>query len=100
MHRTRSPHTTLIILQKFLRANAGNVELAKTQLEGALKWRKEYQPRKAMEEIFDGEKFRGLGYVMRVKGAKGTGNEEDVVAFNVYGKAARESKVVFGDTDA
>lgn len=76
------------------------MELAKSQLKEALKWRKEYQPLKAIEEVFDGEKFRGLGYVTKVKGAVETKNEEDVVAFNIYGAAAKDSKKVFGDTDA
>lgn len=74
--------------------------LAKEQLSAALKWRKEYQPLKALDEVFDGEKFRGLGYVSKVKGATETKNEEDVVAFNIYGAAAKDSKKVFGDTDA
>lgn len=95
-----APHTTLLILQKFLRANTGDLELAKAQLLTALKWRKEYQPLKAMDEVFDGEKFRGLGYISKAKGATETKNEEDVVAFNIYGAAAKDSKKVFGDTDA
>lgn len=53
-----------------------------------------------MDEVFDGEKFRGLGYISEVKGATETKNEEDVVAFNIYGAAAKDSKKVFGDPDA
>ncbi|SMQ48986.1 unnamed protein product [Zymoseptoria tritici ST99CH_3D7] len=95
-----SPHTTLIILQKFLRANVDDLEKAKVQLSEALKWRKEYQPLKARDEVFDGDKFKGLGFVTKVRGATETKNEEDVVAINVYGAAAKDSKKVFGDTDA
>ncbi|CZT16114.1 related to Phosphatidylinositol transfer protein SFH5 [Ramularia collo-cygni] len=95
-----APHTTLLILQKFLRANTGDLDQAKSQLSAALKWRKEYQPLKAVDEAFDGEKFRGLGYISKVKAATETKNEEDVVAYNIYGAAAKDSKKVFGDTDA
>jgi phosphatidylinositol transfer protein SFH5 len=94
-----SPHTTLIILQKFLRANVDDLEKAKEQLLAALKWRKSYKPAAALNETFSTEKFGGLGYVTTVKGAKETKNEQDVVAFNVYGAAAKNVKETFGDTD-
>jgi len=68
----------LIILQKFLRANANDLPKAKTQLTEALKFRKEYNPLQAKEEVFSRSKFGGLGYVTSVKGAKETTNEEDV----------------------
>lgn len=89
-----------MILQKFLRANAGDLSKAKTQLLEALKWRKEYNPLAAKDEAFSKEKFEGLGYVTKLKGAKETGNEEDVATFNIYGAAAKEPKKAFGDTDA
>ena len=95
-----APHSTLIILQKFLRANVDDLEKAKEQLTAALKWRKEYQPLKVRDETFDGEKFGKLGYVTRVKGAKETKNAEDVATFNIYGAAAKDIKKTFGDTDA
>jgi len=65
-----------------------------------LKWRKEYQPLKARDEAFDGEKFGKLGYITRVKGVKGSQNAEDVATFNIYGAAAKDFKKTFGDTDA
>lgn len=94
------PHTTLVILQKFLRANAGDLPKAKTQLLEALKWRKSYNPLAAKEEVFSKDKFGKLGYVTRVKGAKESSNEEDVVTFNIYGAAAKDPKKTFGDLDA
>lgn len=98
---SKSPsHSTLIILQKFLRANVDDLEKAKEQLTASLKWRKEYQPLKARDEAFDGEKFGKLGYITRVKGVKGSKNAEDVATFNIYGAAAKDFKKTFGDTDA
>ncbi|KAF2167660.1 hypothetical protein M409DRAFT_65798 [Zasmidium cellare ATCC 36951] len=95
-----APHTTLIVLQKFLRANVDDLEKAKEQLTSALKWRKEYQPLKVRDEVYDKDKFGGLGFVTKVKGATETKNEEDVVSWNIYGAAAKDVKKTFGDTDA
>lgn len=93
-----------MILQKFLRANEGKLPEAKAQLLAALKWRKSYQPLAAKDEVFSKAKFGGLGYVTKVNGAllgtQKSANEEDVVVFNVYGSAAKNSKETFGDTDA
>lgn len=94
------PHTTMVVLQKFLRANAGDVTKAKEQLISSLKWRKEYRPLEALNETFSKDKFGGLGYVTKIKGAKETKNEDDVVTFNIYGAAAKDFKKTFGDTDA
>lgn len=102
--RLAPPHTTLVILQKFLRANEGQLLGAKAQLLAALKWRKSYNPLAAKDEVFSKAKFGGLGYVTKVRGAmlgaQKSGNEEDVVVFNIYGAAAKNSKETFGDTDA
>ena len=95
-----APHTTLIILQKFLRANAGDLAGARTQLTNALKWRKEYNPRAALDEVYPTKKFGGLGYVTKIKGAEETKNDEDIATFNIYGAAANDPKNTFGDTDA
>jgi hypothetical protein len=58
----------------------------------------------AKEEVFSKAKFGDLGYVTKVKGAKlgvqDSINKEDVVVFNIYGTAAKNSKETFGDTDA
>lgn len=93
-----------MILQKFLRANEGKLPEAKAQLLAALKWRKEYNPLAVKEEVFSKSKFGGLGYVTKVKGARlgvqDSINNEDVVVFNIYGAAAKDSKETFGDIDA
>lgn len=89
---------TKIILQKFLRANANDLEKAKTQLLNALKWRKSYQPQKVMHETFSRKRFGGLGYVCEVQDVKGSPNKKDVVTFNIYG-AVKDPKVTFGDLD-
>jgi hypothetical protein len=96
---TPPPIPTLVILQKFLRANENDLARAKDQLTSALKWRSEYNPLQARDEVFDGEKFSSLGFVTRIKGATDTANAEDVVSWNIYGAAAKEAKKVFGDTD-
>ena len=89
-----------MILQKFLRANANDLSGAKTQLTNALKWRKSYQPVKAMDEVFNSTKFGGLGFVTTIKGAKETKNDVDVATFNIYGAVGKDTKTTFGDTDA
>lgn len=94
-----TPHTTLVILQKFLRANMNDLPKAKAQLTEALEWRKSYNPLAAKDEVFDAPKFSGLGYVSTIKGAKETKNEEDLATFNIYG-AVKDIKKTFGDTDA
>nr|XP_023907983.1 phosphatidylinositol transfer protein SFH5-like [Quercus suber]POF16586.1 phosphatidylinositol transfer protein sfh5 [Quercus suber] len=97
---TPASHTTLLILQKFLRANAGDLGAAKVQLENALKWRKEYNPLAAKAEVFPRSKFGGLGYITTVHGAIETKNEADIATFNIYGAVGKDLKATFGDTDA
>lgn len=87
-----------MILQKFLRANTGDLAKAREQLTSALKWRKEYQPLKVKDEVFD-SKFGGLGYIIKTKSLTDATREE-IVAFNIYGEAAKDPKRIFGDTDA
>lgn len=92
------PFTTLIILQKFLRANANNTQEASSQLTAALKWRKDFQPRKVMHEVFDKSRFGGLGYVVDLKGVPDSPNKSDVCAFNIYG-GVKDMKKTFGDLE-
>lgn len=89
---------TKLILQKFLRANQGDLEKAKQQLLETLKWRKEFDPMKAAGETFEKERFDGLGFVLEVEGVPGSLNEKDVVTFNVYG-AVKDNQKTFGDLD-
>jgi hypothetical protein len=93
-----NPFHTKLILQKFLRANANDVEKAKQQLLETLKWRKEFDPVHAVGEKFDKAKFGGLGYVLEVQGVPGSTNQRDVVTFNIYG-AVKDKKATFGDLE-
>jgi hypothetical protein len=54
---------TLLILQKFLRANKNELDPAKQQLSKTLAWRKEYRPDKALSETFKTEKWNIYGAV-------------------------------------
>ena len=84
---------TVIVLQKFLRANPGNFESAKRQLTEALKWRKEMNPQKLADEMHhDRSKFGGLGYVTVYEMA----GKKEVVTWNIYG-AVKDIKSTFGD---
>lgn len=65
------------VLRKFLTANNGDVEAAKKQLVGALKWRKEYKPLDSMKEEFDPELCK-LGLVTQSP-------DKNVVVWNLYG---------------
>jgi len=93
-----APFSTLLILQKFLRANQGQVNKASEQLLGALKWRKEFKPLEVMKQVFDKTKFQGLGYVTRLKNVPGSPNDGDIATFNIYG-AVKDTKKTFGDLD-
>ena len=87
------------MLQKFLRANANDLEKAKEQLLETLKWRKEFDPTKAASEHFDKTKFDGLGYIIEVEGVPESENKKDIVTFNIYG-AVKDNKATFGDLEA
>ena len=89
---------TKLILQKFLRANANDLTKAKEQLLGTLKWRKEFQPLKAVEEEHSKDKFGGLGYVIVLSSVPGSPNEKDVATFNIYG-AVKDNQKTFGDIE-
>ncbi|KAF3927304.1 Patellin-6 [Orbilia brochopaga] len=83
---------TLLILQKFLRANEGNVEKAVDQLNAALHWRSEFKPLDQLADEHDREAFEGLGYV-QILAANG-----EVLTWNIYG-AVKDYKKTFGDLD-
>ncbi|CAH0022648.1 unnamed protein product [Clonostachys rhizophaga] len=84
-----------IVLQKFLRAKGGDVDVAAKQLEDALKWRKELKPTELVERTFDADTFEGLGYATVHKNAAG---QETVITWNIYG-AVKSFKKTFGDVD-
>lgn len=84
------------VLKKFLRANTLNVEAAATQLKKALKWRKEYNPTSLVKDVkFDEKKFGSLGYITEYETKAGN----VVVTWNIYGAAAKQPKVTFGDVN-
>jgi len=97
---------TSIVLEKFLRANTKNVELAKKQLIEALKWRKNMKPLQLVDEEFDTKKFGGLGYVgvyetaAQAKVSKpGGGTKKEIITWNIYGNVKSNAET-FGDVDA
>ncbi|KAI9886839.1 MAG: Non-classical phosphatidylinositol transfer protein (PITP) [Watsoniomyces obsoletus] len=98
------PFTTTLVLQKFLRANANDLEKAAEQLSKTLQWRKEFQPLKAAhEETFDEDKFKGLGYITVIDRKEGDeikriGISKQVVTWNIYG-AVKDNKKTFGDIE-
>ncbi|KAF2852863.1 CRAL/TRIO domain-containing protein, partial [Plenodomus tracheiphilus IPT5] len=94
-----NPFLTKLILQKFLRANQNDLDLARGQLLETLKWRKEFNPTKAAGESFERSKFEGLGYILKVEGVPESPNAADIVTFNIYG-AVKDNKATFGDLDA
>lgn len=80
------PFSTTLILQKFLRANADNVDAAAAQLLETLKWRKTFQPLKLLEnQAFSQTKFSGLGYVTELGNVPESVRPEgkEIVTFNV-----------------
>lgn len=93
-----NPFHTKLILQKFLRANQNDLDKAKQQLLETLKWRKEFDPVKAMSESFNKARFGGLGYVLEVEGVPESKNAKDIATFNIYG-AVKDKKQTFGELD-
>jgi hypothetical protein len=92
------PFLTKLILQKFLRASSNDLAKATTQLKDTLKWRKEYQPLKAKDEVFEAKRFAGLGYVTTLESVPTSSNATDIATFNIYG-AVKDKAAVFGDLD-
>jgi hypothetical protein len=93
--RNSSDVPTCIVLEKFLRANTQDVTKAKAQLIEALKWRKEVQPQKLLDETeFDQAKFGGLGFVTAYP--KTESHEKEIVTWNIYG-GVKDKQATFGD---
>lgn len=85
---------TAVVLQKFLRANDQDVNLAEKQLTSALEWRKKNNPTALLDDkVYDRSKFGDLGYVTEHKGDKG---KEIVITWNIYG-AVKDNKATFGN---
>ncbi|KAK4077457.1 uncharacterized protein Triagg1_3789 [Trichoderma aggressivum f. europaeum] len=84
---------TQVILQKFLRANNGDLASAEKQLAAALAWREKWQPAKLVSEAFNKDKFGGLGFVTNHKDEAGNNT---VITWNIYG-SVKDNKATFGD---
>lgn len=86
---------TKVILQKFLRANAGDVAAAEKQLKDALEWRKQMNPTALVAASYEEDRFGGLGYVTTHEDIAGN---ETVITWNIYG-AVKNFKTTFGNLD-
>ncbi|KAL1409466.1 Non-classical phosphatidylinositol transfer protein (PITP) [Vanrija albida] len=86
--------STLLVLQKYLRSTADDVDAAAAALEKTLAWRKGFGLDAGAEPRAYGPDFDGLGYVTSV----GTPAGREVVTWNVYG-AVKDLGVTFGDLD-
>ncbi|KAL7808095.1 CRAL/TRIO domain-containing protein [Trichoderma aethiopicum] len=86
---------TQVVLQKFLRANNGDVAGAEKQLGAALAWRQKWQPTKLVSQAFSKDKFGGLGFVTNHKDDAGNNT---VITWNIYG-AVKDNKATFGDVN-
>ena len=87
-----------LILQKFLRANANDVNKARQQLLETLKWRKQFRPLACVDEVHSRARFAGLGYVTMLDSVPNSSNKTDVVTYNIYG-AVKDPKFTFEDMD-
>jgi hypothetical protein len=87
---------TKVVLQKFLRANSGDVAAAEKQLKAALQWRKEMNPTALVAASYEEVKFGGLGYVTVHEDIAGN---QTVITWNIYG-AVKNFKTTFGNLDA
>ncbi|KAK6528558.1 Non-classical phosphatidylinositol transfer protein (PITP) [Arthrobotrys megalospora] len=84
---------TLLILQKFLRANNDNVERASDQLAATLAWRNEKKPLESLTTEHDRSAYEGLGYVQVLP------ETGEVLTWNIYG-AVKDYKKTFGNLDS
>lgn len=86
---------TQVILQKFLRANNGDLAGAEKQLTDALTWRKEVNPASLVTQTFDKNKFHNLGFVSNFTDDTG---KKVIITWHVYG-AIKDNNSTFGDVD-
>ncbi|KAH0566294.1 hypothetical protein GP486_000320 [Trichoglossum hirsutum] len=85
------------ILQKFLRANANNVDRAARQLIETLKWRSEFEAANTVFETFDKSRFERVGYITTIDDPNGDDGKA-VITWNVYG-SVKDNKETFGDVE-
>ena len=86
---------TMVVLQKFLRANNDDPVAAEKQLTQALEWRKKMNPTALVTQTFDKDKFNDLGFVTVHNGEN---DKETVITWNIYG-AVKNNKVTFGNVE-
>ncbi|KAF3089358.1 Non-classical phosphatidylinositol transfer protein (PITP), variant 2 [Orbilia oligospora] len=84
---------TLLILQKFLRANSDNIEKAVEQLSASLAWRAEKKPLDSLAAEHDRSAYEGLGYVQVLP------ETGEVLTWNIYG-AVTDYKKTFANLDS
>jgi hypothetical protein len=86
---------TMVVLQKFLRANNDDPIAAEKQLTQALEWRKKMNPTALVTQTFDKNKFDDLGFVTVHSGEN---NKETIITWNIYG-AVKDKKATFGNVE-
>lgn len=79
------------VLHKFLVANKYALEASKTQLLNTLKWRKEFKPLEAKDEVHSDD-LQKLGIITKSPSGK-------IITWNLYG-AVKNRQEVFGKLDA
>ncbi|RFU79169.1 phosphatidylinositol transfer [Trichoderma arundinaceum] len=84
---------TQVVLQKFLRANNGDLAGAEKQFTAALEWRKKMNPPALVAQAYDKRKFEGLGFVTNHKDEAG---KNTTITWNIYG-SVKDNKATFGD---
>ena len=93
--RARDCHTMpyRIIMEKFLRANGGDVDKAAEHFEKVLRWRKQIEPRRALQTVFKRETFGVIGNISRHTRPT---MPDLFVTWNRYGQAKNQAET-FGD---
>ncbi|KAL6917508.1 hypothetical protein FSST1_009003 [Fusarium sambucinum] len=86
---------TMVVLQKFLRANNDDPAAAEKQLTQALEWRKKMNPTAFVTQTFDKNKFDDLGFVTVHNGEN---NKETIITWNIYG-AVKDKKATFSNVE-
>lgn len=92
---------TQIVLQKYLNANDGDFDNAKSQLIKTLDWRAKMQPLELLKKPFSKTKFGSLGFVTTYEvfatGSAGSeSSSEEIFNWNIYG-GVESIEETFGD---
>jgi hypothetical protein len=92
---------TQIVLQKYLNANDGDFDNAKSQLIKTLDWRAKMQPLELLKKPFSKTKFGSLGFVTTYEvsatgSAESESSSEEIFNWNIYG-GVNSIDETFGD---